>query len=504
MIALAKVLCLGIDAAEKDLILGWAGSGALPTFAGLFTRAAWAPIANPVGVFEGAVWPSLFTGASPARHGRYCYRQLRPGTYELARFPARRLEAEPIWNRLSRAGRRVAVIDVPKSAVAEDLNGMQVVDWGTHDPEPDGFRTVPVSLAGEVTARFGHDPVGICDRYPSNEGLAVLRDRLLARVERRGQLIGHYLERGGWDLFLSVFSESHCAGHQFWHLHDSTHPQHPPDAAMPGDPLKDVYVAIDAALGKILARTGPDTKVLVWTSHGMGPHYDGSSLLDAVLHALGDGPAPLPTRSVPRLLQRCWRRTPGAVREWLDPVRDRIVRAVYDAPTRLDGSANCFQVPNNDAWAGIRINVVGREPRGRIRPGRELDAFCARLSGDLLELVNVDTGEPAVRGVVRTSDVHRGPLVDHLPDLLVEWNRERPIAAVCSPRTGRVEGPYAGPRTGDHRPDGLCFLLGTPLAPGRMERSVSVEDVAPTIASLLGIRPPDIDGEALVTLSDYR
>jgi predicted AlkP superfamily phosphohydrolase/phosphomutase len=54
---------------------------------------------------------------------------------------------------------------------------------------------------------------------------------LIAGVEKKTSLLRHCLERERWDFFFGVFSESHCAGHQFWHFMDPRHPQHDPKAS---------------------------------------------------------------------------------------------------------------------------------------------------------------------------------------------------------------------------------------------------------------------------------
>ena len=70
-----KAVLVGLDAFDADLARAWAREGALPTLARLLDEGAAAPTKNPVGLYIGAVWPTLFTGTSPARHGRTCYAQ---------------------------------------------------------------------------------------------------------------------------------------------------------------------------------------------------------------------------------------------------------------------------------------------------------------------------------------------------------------------------------------------------------------------------------------------
>src|SRR4030095_7797748 len=102
----------------------------------------------------------------------------------------------------------------------------------------------------------------------------------------------------------------------------------------------------------------------------------------------------------------------------------------------------CFEVTNNGATGGIRLNVIGREPRGLVRPGEEFDALCQLLSEDLLSIVDVVSGTPLVKRVIKTADAYCGPRLPDLPDLLIDWNREAPISRIRSPKIGTMEQVY--------------------------------------------------------------
>lgn len=497
---LSKILLIGVDAADKDLLLDWAGAGILPTFQLLSREATWGLIRNPVGFYVGAVWPSFFTGLSPSRHGRYCYRQIRSGSYEITSFRASEIKAEPFWAGLDRLGKRVAVIDVPKTFLCNDFNGLQIVDWGTHDPDPAGFCASPPSVGEEIISRFGRDPVGICDRKRTSAAqFELLRDQLVQRVEIKTDLSRYFLDRGEWDLFLTVFSESHCVGHQCWHLHDVSHPRHDPMiAGSIGDPIKDVYRATDAAIGALLKHVGSETDVVVLASHGMGPHYDATFILGEMLERIEKMRLSNPKRRIAGVVRWCWNKLPARLRVNLRPLRTPIRRTIGQiVPTPDIGTRKCFEVPNNDVYGGIRINLAGREPNGRVRPGHEFDNFCEALTRDLLSFVNLETGKPLVRNVIRTADFYEGEQIAELPDLLVEWDRVAPISRVYSDVTGTIEGKYRGIRSGDHKPDGVFFAVGPSFGAGRLDSSVSIMDFAPTVADLLGVSLPRVDGVSL-------
>src|SRR6185503_4485645 len=278
--------------------------------------------------------------------------------------------------------------------------------------------TVPASLAAEIATRFGPHPVRGCDaKGREAPEFTALRDGLLQGVALKARVAGHLLAQEPWDLFVSVFAESHCAGHQFWHVHDPTHPRHNPELARAlGDPIRDVYAAIDAGIGSLLAQAGDETTVLLLASHGMGPHYDASYLLDRILAARERAEVPTRTRTTARVLEWGWERVPLRIRQLLRPLRTRTKRHLGEAVVEPDRtSKRCFGAPNNDVYGAIRVNLVGREPHGRVRPGEEYERFCAELEQDLLALVNMDTGRPLVKQVLRTAEVYRDAPVSHLP-----------------------------------------------------------------------------------------
>jgi predicted AlkP superfamily phosphohydrolase/phosphomutase len=132
----------------------------------------------------------------------------------------------------------------------------------------------------------------------------------------------------------------------------------------------------------------------------------------------------------------------------------------------------------------VRLNVVGREPAGRVAAS-EFDQRCDELTEELLALVDPADGEPLVVRVARVEEVHAGPFAEDIGDLFVEWRRDRPISAVASPTIGEVRGTYRGNRTGDHHPGGLLVTAG----PGAeaMAPVVAGAELAPMVSGWLGL-----------------
>ena len=497
-----QTILICLDAAAGDVLLRGCDDGSFPHLAALRDRGAWGIASGVPGFGSGALWPSVSCGVTPAKHGRYFYKQLNPATYQVERFDPARYEAEPIWDVMSAAGCRVALFDVPQAALSEGLNGIQTVDWMVHDVVYGDLVTWPRELAAELTGKFGTDPIPKCDLPGGRtaEENALLRDQLVARVRQRAECTVHYLDREPWDLLITAFAEPHCIAHQCWHVRDPSHPMY--DAAVAervGDPVLDVYIAVDSAIGRIAAAARDDADVIVLSITGMGPNYGGNHLLDTILRRLEGKRTPLAIGSLQRAKRAAKAQLPAALRQ-------RWRRAVHDAEevaSRTDRARRrYFAVPHNDLAGAVRVNLAGRELHGCVQPGVQYDALFAELRKDLFEIRNLDTGRQVVREVVRVDEFCHGSCLAAMPDFFVLWDREDPIDRVGSAKIGELELVHRGNRTGDHTPDSVYFAAGPHVACGRSD-SVSILDFAPTLAELHGVALPDTDGRVIPSLAVF-
>ena len=509
-----KVVLLGIDAGSRDLLRQWAHDGTLPTFQALFAKSLIGETESTPGLFIGSTWPTWYTGVNPGKHGVHALQQLKPGTYELySAFAGENVKREPFWNHLSRAGRRVAVLDVPLTSLSHNLNGIQLVEYGAHDAHS-GFRTWPHTLASEIEKSFGppcsHPIKGDCDAKRDAAGVAAFRDALIEGIARKTALTKHFLHEQKWDFFAQVFTESHCIGHQFWNLHDRGHQWHDADIArIVGDPIKDIYKAIDTAIGQILTEIDDETTVILLASHGMGQRNVPYGLLEKLLLQLKVAvPPKLSANKITGVfirqkllgfLHHVWQKIPPKIQKGLGPMVYPLSRTLNSSPCPLVDRAagKCFSIHDTPSHAGLRVNLVGREPEGKVRPGLDYEQFCHELEKDLLGIVNLGTGKPIVQRIIRTAEYYSGDYLGHLPDLLVEWNQESPIPAIYSEKFGTISTNFWHPRTGHHRLGGMFLAFGPSIQSGVVNRTVSLMDFAPTIAQLLNVTLPDVDGRPI-------
>ncbi len=516
----ARIIALGIDAANPDLIRDWAADGTLPVLQSLLQRGRHGTVRGLDGFFVGSTWPSFYTARNPARHGFHYTVQLRRGSYNLIE-PATDgvVRQPPFWRALQSAGLSTAILDVPLVPLDPSNGGVHVIEWGGHDAIY-GLASEPPELAQEILAHEGRHPQpSDCDAaHRDADAYRAFVGTLESGAAARAAWTRRLLSRSHWDLLLNVFSESHCVGHQAWHLHDSSHPAHDPAFVIAnGDPLRRVYRAIDSAIGEIISGAG-DATIVVFSCHGMACWYGAHFLLRDILVRLGvtqpDAERHRASR-IASLAQRGWHLLPASVRFRTR----RFVRPAEPAATvrRVSGSdiaSRCFPVGNGLAVSGIRLNLRGREPAGVVEPGVERDALEAELERELLAVIDDRTGAPLIKAVRRTRDLYQGEYLDDLPDLLVEWSDATPTGSTSvgngasalvtarSPRIGTVERRNEYGRTGEHRRDGFVVAAGPGIAPGLLSASVSVMDLAPTLAAMLGVALEHADGRPVPELLD--
>lgn len=509
----ARLLFIGLDAAEARLIERWASQGALPCFASLSQRGTIFRLGNSLETLPGAIWPEICTGISCGRLGQF-YHPAQLHTGESRIRPLTEDDINPneyFWSQASDAGCRIAVLDIPQTVFAPNFNGVQLREWGLHDRN---FRisSSPVEFLADLRTRYGDHPMQgrACDNLAEVEGYPKLVDDLLEGTRRKTKLLLDVLNRENWDLFVCAFGETHCVGHQFWHFGDPNHPRYDPGAPPSlRNAIKSVYQSIDQGIQKLIAASGPDTLVLVVTSHGMGTYIGGPQLLPEVLVRLG-------MASQPDNLWRRWLRhrhnkmryLPWGAKQLLRPFLEisavrrgqASVGALLDP---LDSPRTLAGAVRNNRCGAVRLNLKGREPHGSVAPGADAKALIAELRRELLALECPKTCEPIVRKVVTAEDAFGSNHHPDVPDLIVVFRSDLGRLEACrSARVGLVEeliNSPGYPRSGDHTVESRLWMAGPHIPGGQRVPDGNVLDLAPTVLQALGVPPrTKLDGHTLL------
>ena len=486
-----KIAVIGWDAATLDVVLPLLEAGALPNLEHLMSRGGWGPLTSTLHPISPTAWASFMTGKNPGKHGVFDFVGLKQdGNFRVMSGGA--LKAETLWARLSKAGRRVAAINVPMTFPPESVNGYIVS--GMDAPRQDRAFTHPPDLGDELQRHFGRYQVGARARagfWTSVERFTPRYvEKLCELAQLRGEVACYLLERQPIDFLMVVFTATDRVQHALGHLLAG--------GVSPDDEIGRVYRACDDALGRIVNELGDDWTVMVMSDHGACA-YSRVFELGTWLAMQGW----LRLRPVRRL---------GALAVSLYPLWRRLARLVGKSAR---GKPGLEQFMNRIVWqetrafalgafGSIYINTRERFPGGIVEPGQEYQTICEQIKAELLSVRDPETGEPIVNAVHQAADVYHGPCAHLAPDLLVETTNDYFVRNNLDHFEGRLTfsaGRYRGralAHTGRHTSDGILVAAGAPFASGGNRSGAHIMDITPTVLHLYELPVPSgVDGKPL-------
>lgn len=541
------VIAIGLDAAEPSLLEKWMSQGYLKTLSHLRQQGIYGRLQNFRDSNVETAWTTFATGFSPQKTGLWAHMGLREGTYNFETRAAYDFQEYPPFYALGE-DYRVATFDVPQVRLTDKINGLQVAAWGAHSPQVE-TGSLPESLFQELIDKHGASPAlhkdyAVCLDLKSTLKVA---ERLHTGIARRSATCQDLLTRETWDLFLTVFNDSHSGGHLFWQLSQPDHPLYEAlRQCVSHDPLLEIYQAMDKAIGEILTKAPDNADVVIFSAHGMGPatiDLPSFVFLPEFLYrfsfpgkwGLGYGktsdPLPPPftkmkgnwwerhlwgTKYDPNPIRRFLRReTPSRLFKVIEPLLDSTQESDLISPFQLARqgeqvvpwnpaqwyklmwpSMKAFALPSF-AEGYIRINLQGREPQGIVAPS-DYHALCDELCQKLYALKDARKGIPMVKRIVRTRQDpnQRDPKLPDA-DLIVVWQEDYATDVMDSPDYGRF-GPLPPYRAGSHRPEGFILACGSGIEPGSSLSAGHVLDLAPTFLTLMGAPIPEyLEGKPL-------
>jgi predicted AlkP superfamily phosphohydrolase/phosphomutase len=502
------MLMVGLEAVDHELLSGWIDDGTLPNLARLRRAGASAALGSDGEWISEASWQSALTGCGIGSHGAYTWRVVPEG--ERTRVPLMRgCWRLPFWRVLRENGpdpdAKVALLDVPFPDPARDPAVREIGGWGMRVEKQLWSR--PDDLATRLDAARGRPPTWLDREYERNSlVLRRYRRALIGHVRRRTDLALRLLAEDDWTLGLINVIEPHRAGHAFYHGLDPSHPAHHPGRApVSAAAIRDIHVELDRSVARLAEAAGPDVDLVLFTTFGLRINELPVAMMRGILERLGYLVPAAPGGRTGRLITaRRFASTfvPRFARHRLKALVSRgteveAAQAAWTSTVDWSRSRVVSEAEPGTAW--LRINLAGREPEGIVAPA-EREALIDELSQDLMQLVDIETGEPAIEEILRTEERLSGPRSHLLPDLVVIWRPGRRIRALRHPRAGviRDEGALWIPT--EHRGEGMMIAAGPSFEAGARAEG-TIHDIAPTALQALGSPIPEqMDGEPLMAL----
>jgi predicted AlkP superfamily pyrophosphatase or phosphodiesterase len=297
------VLLIGIDGMEWNVMLPMLERGELPSLAALMKRGTFGTLGTSKPTQSPIIWTSIATGKTMDEHGirSFVKMPMRAGD-PLTLFDNRDRKTKAIWNIAGDYDRRVAVVGWWMTFPVESVNGVMIAQTNTTEqldvwqgkniwkgrlvPGTEG-QVYPPERASEIMELLAEVDGSLDDLVEEIFGgfehpLSLLGERLWSNCLWALRADATYLrivdslleERDPYDLTAVYLGGPDVVAHRFWRYYQPElylHRPTPKQIENFGRLIEDYYAYIDAAIGRIVEKAGPHTRVILIADHGMGP-----------------------------------------------------------------------------------------------------------------------------------------------------------------------------------------------------------------------------------------
>ncbi len=490
-----SLLLIGLDGVGPEILDPLVEAGDLPNLSRLMDKGAYGPLRSTTPPTTFPAWSSFLTGAEPSSHGIPDF-TIRKG-YRIS-FAGAADRRAPTWmEHLESLGLRVGVAWFPMTYPPLPLCGYHISGWDSPvTSRGDSSFVHPGALHTDLATRFGEEHLSFdtIDEFSDTDNWHIATaGALLERIEKRTEIALHMLANYPVDVAAFYFGQTDTAAHHFFAFHDPASPRRPETF----DPrlshaLRNVYIAADEAVGRLVDAVGDDTTVMVMSDHGSGGSSDIAIYLNRMLQRAGL----LEFRSAGRqgidpsfIRGKAVGLLPRRLRRPLFRFSKGLVPALVESQLRMGGidwsRTVAFSEEINYA-PSIWFNQLGREPDGAM-PFAEREHIASRVEEAALGLATPD-GARLVHSVIRREEIHHGAHLHRFPDLILELANVDGFTPVCLSSRARNGNPVERLESdamlgrkgrsmpGCHTPDGILMLNG-PGVPQKQIEGARIHDV---------------------------
>lgn len=486
----SRVLFLGLDGGTMTVLGPFFERGLLPNLATLWRHAAHGSLRSTDPMVTPVAWTSFATGCSPAVHGVHEFYYVDTNDRTLRANHAGRVRVPTLWQILSAYGREVVSLNLPMTYPPPSVRGLVVA--GTDSPGLEwAFAQCP-DFGAEVFAEVPNFTTKLVwkNRPQSLDEMRRNANRNCALFQAQAEVAERADARTDWSALMVHFQNLDSLQHRLWpYLNVDETGVCEPDW---NEAAERCLKALDDCVGRLMELASRrDAAVVAVSDHGFGPcrklvNVNGVLRQAGLQRGLMYGTRfrYRAQRVADRLHRWLTRREPGGAGRRL--------------PRSLEGQVGC-DWKRTVAFApfGQLSGCIYLTPEASVHESR-----AARARDEVIEVCRAlrdpETGVPVFRDVFDTADrYHLDPRAEGIPDVLALSADGYQAQAKWRVSLGNTLFRPEHNLPGTHWLDGIVAIHAPDIRPGGHLRA-NIEDVAPTVLAMLGLRVPNsMEGRVL-------
>jgi len=497
---MTKIIIIGVDGGTLDLIIPWVKQGKLPNFAKIIKDGVHGKLRSTTPHYSAPAWVSIVTGVHPGKHGIYDFFHTDCFTKKLVSSKYRKAPA--IWNYLTEKDFGSIVVNVPGTYPPEKIKGAMITGLLTPSPESDFTypKELKKELVDEKIGRFELEQVEV-DDIPKILTAKYAPEKLAEQVniitESHGIVTLNLMKKIDWKFTMVVFRGTDDIQHLLWNRPDL---------------ILSCYQKADEYIGKMIEKY-PDANFIIVSDHGFGKpdkyFYVNNALYNAGFLKTNSNPSHSLNTLITLLFDRF-----SKIIFHIIPMQ-KIVRSKIGRKFILSSGFNSsIDFSKTSAFyhsicsRGIRITLKSKYKQG-IVDEKDYEKLRKEIIDFLETIKDSDTGEKIVKKIYKSEEIYGKNAVNDPLDIIFDLKENYGAQELIKPGDS-LKSFFEETKTlpvlskpgfydwdGDHKPDGILFMYGKNIKPGK-QVDASVVDIVPTVLSILNVPVPDyIDGKLI-------
>ena len=446
---MTKVLLFGIDGAPPELVFDkWLD--VLPNIKKLMASGTYARLNSTIPPSTIVAWNAMLSGKDSSEIGVFSYtKKDKNGHAQLV--SSKDIQCKIMWDILGKQKKTIALF-VPLSYPVKPINGIMVSDFLT--PLVNEQCAYPERILEKIEAMEYPDLFfDVVEGLGGHKGLDIptLIDRTYKMTDMQVKLIKDLIVNEQWDFFATVMIGSDRLQHMLWGHFDETHRKFISNSPHK-DALKNYYSYLDSKLGEIMKLVDDDTVIIVASDHGMIKQEGKIN-----------------------------------INNWL--IQEGYLVLKKEITERTKFSIDLVDTEKTIAYGGgaynARINI------NKAKAGAHYEKILTEIAHKLKQIPD-DRGKPIDTKVYMAKDIYKNTSHPECPDLIIYFDDLR---WASNPDLGQ-DGLYSwktavGADSAGHSRQGCFIIYGEQVKKLGMVGDLDIQQVAPTILKLLGVKTPE-------------